>query len=67
MSNKVTWTPGQIQLLWDQLETKPMAQLGDDRGVSASTDFSGSLTAANVGYTTSRCDIVAHHFFETGS
>lgn len=48
MSNKVTWTPGQIQLLWDQLEIKPVAQLGDNQGVSASADFFGSLTAASV-------------------
>lgn len=57
MNNKVTWTPGQIQPLWDQLEAKPTAQLGADQGVSASTDVSNSLIAASVDI----CQCGLHH------
>lgn len=53
-------------MLWNQPETKPMAELGDDQGVSVSTDFSNLLTLpewvhVNVDYTTTSNIVVVVH------
>lgn len=56
-------------MLWNKPETKPMAELGDDHGVSVSTYFSNSLTLpewvhVSVDYTTiSNFGVVVHSSF----
>lgn len=56
-------------MLWNQPETKPMAELGDGQGVSVSRDFSNLLTLpewvhVSVDYTiTSNTGVVVHSSF----